>query len=202
MNTTYKRILEGTKELYLEGGLKAISMRKLGARVGLSATAIYRHFRNKEHLLIAVFEEGFKTFTQYLWESLAGETPLDRLRSAGESYLRFALEEPLYYQVVFMVPTWHLGYGEIPGATKEELHRSFLFLVDRVRECIDSGVFKKGDAEEIAMAIWAHSHGMVSLYLNGQFAECTCDEEFTTLYWNSIEHLFRGLTAGSDPTDG
>ncbi len=197
MNDTYGRIIETTKELYHEGGLKAISMRKIGARLDLSATAIYRHFKNKEHLLIAVFEEGFKAFTEFLWDSLAGETPLERLRSTGEAYLRFALEEPLYYQVLFMVPMQHLGYKAMPETAKEELHRAFLFLVDRVRECIDQGSFKEGAAETIAVAIWGHSHGLVSLYLNGHFQQCECDEEFTGFFWNSLDHLLLGLTTES-----
>ncbi len=197
MNDTHERIIDTTKELYREGGLNAISMRKVGAHLGLSATAIYRHFKNKEHLLIAVFEEGFKTFTKYLWESLAGDTPLERLHAAGEAYLRFALDEPLYYQMLFMVPTRHLGYQEMPETAKDELHRAFLFLADRVRECMDEGSFRAGDPDDVAVAIWGHSHGLVSLYLNGHFRECECNEDFIPFYWNSMDHLLQGLTSES-----
>jgi AcrR family transcriptional regulator len=193
MNNTHDRILDCTKELYQEGGLRAITMRKVGARLGLSATAIYRHFENKEHLLIALFEEAFRTFRRYLWDSLSGETPLERLRSAGEAYLRFGLEEPLYYRIVFMAPADQLGYQEMPEATREELHSSFQFLVDRVRECMDSGVMAEGDPVDVAVTIWAQSHGHLSLYVTGQLRECGSDAEFEQCFWRSMQYVLDGL---------
>jgi AcrR family transcriptional regulator len=203
MIDTYNRILDTAKLLYHEGGFQSVTMRKVAAELDLSATAIYRHFRNKEHLLIALFEDAHRTFTRYLWESLGGGTPLERFRSAGEAYLRFALEEPLYYQMVFMAPSSQLGYEEMPETVCEELNRSFHFLVDRVRECMDEGLFIEGDPERTAVAVWAHSHGVISLYLTGQLDDLVSSRrDFEAFYWEAMRPLMQGLqpqdTGGPD----
>src|SRR5690349_913586 len=99
---TRARLLEHAREVYLEGGTAHFSLREVARRVGVSAAAVYRHFDNKEALLGAVCEEGFRTFSSYLLRALAEPTPLGRLQSAGDFYLRFATENPHDYRVIFM----------------------------------------------------------------------------------------------------
>ncbi len=191
---TRNRILGCARDLYLEGGLQGVTMRRVAKCAGLSATAIYRHFEDKEHLLMAVFEEGFRVFSRYLWESLAGESPQERFRSAGEAYLRFGLEQPHYYKVCFMAPAEELGHHELPENTQEKFKNSFQFLVDRIREMMDLGVFKEADPELTAFTVWSHCHGLVSLYIGGG-SRCGNEEEFEELYWKSMDQLFGGLRA-------
>src|SRR4029079_14035664 len=98
----------------------------LAPRAARTSAAIYRHFDGKEALLAAVAAEGFRLFGSCLMAALARPAPLDRMRAAGEQYMRFALERPRDYRVIFMseVPD-HLAPA--PGATAP----SFQFLVDR-----------------------------------------------------------------------
>ncbi|MFO7768860.1 MAG: TetR/AcrR family transcriptional regulator [bacterium] len=189
---TRSRILSCARDLYLEGGLQGVTMRGVAKCAEISATAIYRHFEDKEHLLMAVFEEGFRVFSSYMWESLGGESPGERFRSAGDAYLRFGLEQPHYYKVCFMAPAEELGYHELPENAREKFQKSFQFLVDRIREMMDSGVFREEDPELTAFTVWAHSHGLVALYIGGG-ARCASEEEFEELYWKSMEQVFEGL---------
>jgi len=101
-SNTHAVILDCARDLYLERGLAGFSMRKVAECAGLSATAIYRHFENKEALLMAVAEEGFRLFATYLWHGLEGATPLERLALTGHGYARFGVENPGYYRVIFM----------------------------------------------------------------------------------------------------
>lgn len=189
---TRNRILGCARDLYLEGGLQGVTMRGVARCADLTATAIYRHFEDKEHLLMAVFEEGFRVFSRYMWKSLGGASPEERFRSAGQAYLRFGLEQPHYYKVCFMSPAEELGYHELPESAQENLKNAFQFVVDRIREMMDAGLFAEADPELTATTVWSHSHGLVSLYIGGG-SGCSSEEEFEELYWKSMEQLFQGL---------
>src|SRR5688500_16337258 len=83
-------------------GVEAVTLREIGARVGVSRTALYRHFADKRALLTAVATEGFRTLRQQLvaaWE--AGGRGDEAFRSMGVAYVRFALANPAHYRVMF-----------------------------------------------------------------------------------------------------
>lgn len=186
MSEASARVLEAARTLFLEGGGAAVTMRSVAERVGVTATALYRHFESKEALLEAVVGSGFETFGAYLYRALGGETPQERLRQSGEAYLRFALEQPQMYRTIFMTP-------RAAGATAAARHApsTFRFLVDRVRECSAVGILKPGPPEEVALTIWAHVHGLVSLHITQATGQS--DAEFVATYAASVDRLFTGL---------
>jgi AcrR family transcriptional regulator len=165
-------------------------MRHLAKALGVSAPALYRHFRNREDLLIAVTNEAVTVFTQYMYRSLAGATPRDRFRLAGQEYMNFALDHPRYYEVI------HLS-GELMGITNPppemvaSMDGTCQFLVDRVRECMDAGLMRRGDPYDRALCIWAHSHGLVSLYLRGFIP--LSREEFEDWFHRSFALILAGI---------
>ncbi len=187
MSEASSRVLEAARALFLEGGAGAVTMRSVAERVGVSATALYRHFENKEALLEAVVNSGFETFGGYLYRALEAPTPEQRLSGSGEAYLRFALEQPQMYRTIFMTPRPDAG----PDSGGPHADSTFRFLVDRVRECLGAGLLKEGDPEELALTIWAHVHGLVSLHIACSLGKT--DEEFKLLYGHSLQRLFSGL---------
>lgn len=189
---TRARLLRYAREVYLEGGAAHFSLREVARRVGISAPAVYRHFDSKEALLSAVCQEGFRTFSTYLMRSLAASTPLERLRSTGDYYLRFALENVHDYRVIFMSDVTALD-GEAEPVDPRETSATFQFLVDRVRECIVARDLAPGDASEIAGTIWAHVHGLASLRLSGHLAAVGDDRTFAAFFRRSTDHLLAGF---------
>jgi AcrR family transcriptional regulator len=191
---TRARLLKNAREVYLEGGVAHFSLREVARRVGISAAAVYRHFDNKEALLGAVCEEGFRTFSSYLLRALAETSPLDRLRAAGDFYLRFATENPHDYRVIFMSSVEDLGLepGSPPPQDKDT-SSTFQFLVDRVRECIDARVIAAFDATEVAVTIWAHVHGLSSLRLSGHLRSVGDDAAFAAFFRASTDRLIKGF---------
>ena len=163
-----ERILREARELLRKGGLSGFSMRGVAERVGVSATALYRHYQDKDALLSALLAEGFSTFSSYLMRSLAGKTPMERLRGAGRSYFDFAIEHPRDYALMFMTPCEDLGLDRVSEGTRSRMEGTFVFLVDRVKECIAAGVAAPLDPQEVALNIWAEVHGLTCLRLNGQ----------------------------------
>jgi len=168
---TRARILQESGELLRQKGMAGFSMRGVAERVGVTATALYRHFKDKDALLATLLDEGFSTFGQYLMRALAGKTPLERLRRAGYAYFDFALEHPRDYALMFMTPCRELGLDRVSEGAKARMDGTFVFLIDRVNECIAAGVFAEHDPRSTALHIWATVHGLASLRLNGQLEE-------------------------------
>ncbi len=193
---TRQRILDVARDLFIAGGLTGLSMRKVAAEVGVSATAIYRHFDSKEALVVAVIEEGFRRFAEYLWRGLDARDPLARLHASCTQYARFALDHSAYYRVMFMTPCDELGYVAVPERTADSIAPTFRFLMDRVRECIDNGDLADDDLESLSATIWAHLHGLVSLHLAAHLSrEQWTRQDFLAFYDASVRRLVEGLAA-------
>lgn len=189
---TRARLLEHARDLYLAGGPEGFSLREVARRAGVSAPAVYRHFDGKDALLGAVCEEGFRVFSSYLLRALRETTPLERLRTAGDLYRRFALENPRDYRVIFMTAADDLGVAGRKGSGSKG-DPTFQFLVDRVQECMQAKCLARGDATEAAAVIWAHVHGLVSLRLCGHLAPAGDDAAFARFFRASTDRLLDGL---------
>jgi AcrR family transcriptional regulator len=196
--STRSDLLHAARELYVREGLQGLSMRLVAERAGVSAPAIYRHFESKEDLIFELCREGHRTFATYLARGLAGKTPRERLVRTGLGYLDFALEHRAFYLLLFATPTEQLGFEKLGARNMEEGALTFQMLVDRVRECMDVKVLAKGDPLVVAVEIWAHVHGLSSLYLRscdgpGLPPSIRDEASFRTLYAASLDHLLHGL---------
>ena len=160
---TEAAILEAARDLLAEGGLDALSMRGVAARVGVSATAIYNYFANKRELVRRVVGQGFERFVGYL-QAATGEHPrgsTDRLYALGEAYLRFALENREYFRVIFAThadcPT---DIEELPGGGGYNLFRQ------TVVDAMEAGTIRPTDPDLVVLYLWTHVHGLVTLLLS------------------------------------
>lgn len=190
-NTRLRLLLEA-RDLYLDVGYGRFSLRAAARRAGISPAAVYRHFKNKEALLRAVCAEGFRIFSSYLVRGLAAATARERLEASADQYLRFALEHPRDYRVMFMGASEEMGGAPLHSGELER-EPTFQFLVDRVRECMQEKLIARGDAAETAAIIWAHVHGLVSLRLSGNLARVGDDARFRTFYRHATARLIGGL---------
>lgn len=196
--STRSDLLHAARALYLREGMHGLSMRAVAEKAGVSAPAIYRHFESKEDLVFELCREGHRTFATYLARGLAGKTPRERLVQTGLGYLDFALEHRAFYVVLFVTPSEQLGFEKLGQRNMEEGALTFQMLVDRVRECIDTGVLANRDPVAVAIEIWAHVHGLASLYLracDGPSLPPPASDEasFRKLYALSLENQLHGL---------
>jgi AcrR family transcriptional regulator len=196
---TRARILRESREVLREKGISGFSMRQVAERVGVTATALYRHFDDRDALLASLLDEGFITFGSYLLRSLAGKTPLERLRLAGSAYFDFAFEHPRDYALMFLTPCADLGLKSVSENTKARMDGTFVFLVDRVKECIAAGVVEAHDPQATALNIWAEVHGLASLRLNGLLSEVP-DAAFRERIDFMLDRIELSLRPGLTPT--
>lgn len=191
---TRERILVEASKLLQESGLAGFSMRKLASILDLSATALYRHYADKEQLLVAACAEGFERFAKHLWQALQDPTDWERLRATPRQYLRFATAEPHFYRVMFMTPVKIVGWDTIPEAHQRRIRGTFEFLVDRVAAASRVQRFIWDDPRRLAASIWAQCHGLVALRFDSHFDDLD-DVQFEAFYAASLDAHLRGLCA-------
>jgi AcrR family transcriptional regulator len=150
-------------------GVNALTLRGAARKAGVSQAAPYRHFADKQALLAAVAEEGFRSLTGAMRQASAPHEgdPLGRFRALGETYVGFATAHPALYRVMFgQAVADRTAYPSL-GAAAEE---TFALLVTAIRDCQGAGLVRPGDPEELALAAWATSHGLSSLAVDGQLS--------------------------------
>lgn len=159
-----ERILGAARELFVEEGYEAVSMRKIGARVGYSAMALYRHFRDKDDLLRTLCEEDFRRLRQAMERIPPGTDPVSRLFALGEAYIRFAVEFPNQYRLLFLTPLPAGARSDSKdGVTAEG--DAYELLRGTLAEAIAAGAIRpdlKDDDHLLAQTLWAGMHGVVA----------------------------------------
>jgi AcrR family transcriptional regulator len=147
-------------------GVDQLTLRTVGTRLGVSRSALYRHFADKQALLAAVGSEGFRLLRQAVadaWEQNGrGRTGFEAMAKA---YVQFAVAHPSHYRVMFG--------GFIESAAKDdtfinEAKAAFQVLVDALIEQQDTGDINRDEPVLMARFVWALVHGIAMLVIDGQ----------------------------------
>ena len=144
-----------------EAGPDVVMLRETARRVGVSATAAYRHFADKEDLLASVAAEGFRELAAAME---TGATESDPLRAVGLAYVEFALQKRGLFRLMFgPVLVQRAKYPEL-----DEAARAVFGLLQRVAVSADEHSREDNSA---GMAAWGLVHGLSSLFIDGLFPE-------------------------------
>ncbi|MDH4043920.1 MAG: TetR/AcrR family transcriptional regulator [Gemmatimonadota bacterium] len=162
-------MLDATRELLAAGGMEALSMRAVAERVGVSATAIYHHFANKQALVDRVVNDAFVRFGAEMEQAaLAHPTgSLERVQALGRAYVRFAVENETYFRVIFNIA------GPNPRELEELPHGAgYPFFRQSIVDAMAAGAMRQADPDIMAHYLWAHVHGIVTLALSCRLSRC------------------------------
>src|SRR5882762_4761232 len=99
---TQTRIFAAARQLFDQGGVEAVSMRRIAEKVGITPMAIYKHYPDKDALLNALMLDGFAVWEARV-EKIRGPEPLVWLQAVSEAFLDFALSEPRRYEAAFLL---------------------------------------------------------------------------------------------------
>jgi AcrR family transcriptional regulator len=165
-NELRKKILDAARELFVARGYDAVTMREIAARIEYSATALYKHFADKESLVRELCREDFTAFAQYFLERVGTSgDPVERLTQMGLVYLGFAERYPEHYRLMFMteLPPTHPEEGE----RDDPARNAYRLLRSLVTELDQGGLLREGigDLDLVAQSIWAAVHGAAALDL-------------------------------------
>lgn len=151
----------------IEAGLKLLEtrtaddlgLREIARTVGVSATALYRHFPDKKALMVALAGEGLRRLSDAQHEAAerAGGGKAGFM-ATGAAYVRFALANPALFRLIFANP-------DMRSTALEHEDSAMAFLKENARA---AAAAQGGDAEAIAVHAWACAHGLAMLMLDNQ----------------------------------
>jgi AcrR family transcriptional regulator len=190
-----EKILDAARELFLECGYEGVTMRKVAERIEYSPTAIYLHFADKETLFRELCNADFWHLAEKFQQAAQIANPVERLRKSAEIYIRFAVDHPNQYRLMFMTPKPVATAGEEAISHKGDPNKdSYAFLLSLVKSAIEAGSFRPEiGAELIAQTLWAAVHGVASLEITHR---CDVWVEWTPLHERTqtmLDGILNGL---------
>ncbi len=160
-------LIEAGVEILAKEGVSGLSLRKVALKAGVSHSAPYAHFVDKQALIAAISTEGFRQ----LYERVSGVTqkyksqPAKQLIEVAWAYVQFAMDDPDRFKVMFSaVLEKEKEYPEFVA----ESQRNFQLVKMIVEANQASGQLRSGPSELVALSAWGIVHGFVMLLLEGQ----------------------------------
>lgn len=159
----HKAVVETALELLEEGGVEAMSIRKVANKIGVSHQAPYRHFQSKEHVLAAVRAHGFLKLAEVARNTKHKHprSPRLQLEAAALAYVSHAVSSPALYQLMFG-GTWTMQHlSEEHRDSAGEAFRSLASVV------AGSPPPHSNKTKQRTQILFATLHGIVTLHANG-----------------------------------
>jgi AcrR family transcriptional regulator len=168
-------LIQAGVEILAEDGVSGLSLRKVALKAGVSHSAPYAHFVDKQALIAAISTEGFRQ----LYERVSGVTekyksqPAKQLIEVAWAYVQFAMDDPDRFKVMFSaVLEKEKEYPEFVA----ESQRNFQLVKMIVEANQASGQLRSGPIELVALSAWGIVHGFVMLLLEGQIPHTVLEQ--------------------------
>lgn len=192
-------LLDAALAVIDEIGPQGLTIREVARRAGVSHAAPYRHFADRDELILAVVEQGFDRLqaTMDAEKQAADDNPVSQFAASGMAYLQFAFENPAYYRVMF---SGDLLSSQGHVTFQHTSHESLQDLVTDIAACQRLGIVREGDPNTQALTILSTIHGFVSLVNDNRVGHLV-DASYTldSLRDAVLGHLFEGLGTGNTP---
>jgi len=180
-------LLKAAEKRINEGGIGALSLRKLAKDTGVTTMATYHHFANKEALLVKIAINGFAKLSEMMITDCSDDaTPAENVKAIMRGYFKFALENPYVYHLMFGQEIQ--GKPTIPDF-KEAASNSFYLMANTLKKHLDADGLKV-DADAVGMSFWGTLHGLVCLVTDGTILYKSRSEEKLD---HLIEQAMKGL---------
>jgi len=159
-------ILNASKKLFLEKGIEQTTIRNIAQDIEYSVGTIYVYFKDKNEIFHELHSLGFRHLSGEMKVLFSVADPLERIKALGRVYLKFGIENPEMYDLMFTLKA-PMDYLESEHHAKwNEGKSAFDVLRHTIQECLDAGRFKGHEMESLSFMIWSVVHGMVALYIS------------------------------------
>lgn len=196
-----KAILDASMKLFMEQGFENVSMRKIADLIEYSPTTVYLYFKDKNEILFNLHEMGFQKMAEYTTDLWTIKNPLIRLAKMGEYYMQFGLENPAFYELMFILkaPMEALKALEVNCEWRSG-DQTLGRLKDTVQECMDKNLIEQGDVNAISMAIWSMVHGMVSLAIRDRLDKVVPADQVVPMMNKGLTWLLNVIDVSGNKT--
>ena len=191
-------IIAAARECLVQhGSADAVSIRAVAAHAGVTPPSIYLHFADKDSLLDAVAADMFVDIGEAMRQAADGvDQPLERLRRQGLACVRFAVDNAEVYRLAMMSVRTEAGNVDavFGRAAFERINATIV-------ECMDAGIFARGDPIPIALELWAAAHGIASMLIAKPYLPWGDPDEVSdrVLRAAAIGHAVSDLIGDPDP---
>lgn len=168
-----KSLLEAAAAIIKEQGVEGLSMRKLADKVGVSRTAPYHHFKDKNALLCALAERGFNQQEKMLAALKKQDHSTEQLfKEYVCAYMDYALEHSEIYDLMYGRTLWKAGTPS--DSLKKSSKQTFKAWIEWVAELQEQGILPNNNTPlRIGQTTWASLHGLTRLFLDGIYLDQT-----------------------------
>ena len=160
-----RALLRSAERIIKKRGLAFVSLREVARDARVSHSAPAHHFGNKAGLLTAFAADGFTRMADVCAaEAKKAQTGPDLLEAIGRGYVRFAIDNPEQFGVMFREELLDTSSPEFTAAAD----RAYDALAQALRRCVAEGYLRGADLETIGAAAWAIAHGLATLWIGGR----------------------------------
>lgn len=185
------QVLDASVQLIAEQGLAGLSMREVARRAGVSHQAPYHYFDDKESIVAALVERGFTMLADRMESVAKGKgTITQRLAKTGREYVSFALEQPVYFRLMFRPELAKLD--RFPEAVAAGA-RALAVLEALVEERCAGQRVAPAKREAMVSMHWGMVHGLSSLLLDGVLGQKFVGAPDRERHVNQVMELFTEL---------
>ena len=186
-----RALLDTATHMIDESGVDSVSMRKLAERAGVSRTAAYHHFANKQELLCAIAMDGFQRQMEAIDNAGGSESFREQLSRFIRSYVEFSAENPEYYELMLGGNIWRTG--EATAELRNVGDIAFRNLRKQVAIWQEHG-FIDADADNLRLTqvIWCSAHGISRFIIDGVYVHQTTLDAICDA---TVDALVSGLAA-------
>lgn len=162
-----ERIMNAAREMFVNDGYEAVTLRKIAQAIEYSPAAIYQYFKDKQDLVLAIIRKDYVDLRDHLIECLKMESPLERSVEMAYRYVSWGVSHPNHYRLLLVPhPAWSSDQNLLWAEETPPLEQDALYLLKTfVDDAIRNGLLKEEytDAMAIAATLWAGIHGLVLL---------------------------------------
>ena len=188
-----RMILDASMKLFVEEGFENVSIRKIADLIEYSPTTVYLYFKDKNEILFNLHEVCFQKLAEYNEGLWVIKNPLMRLHKMGENYIRFGLENPGFYDLMFIQRSPMAAIEKTAECEWTSGDTALGRLKEAVSEAMEMGLIIKGDVDAISMAIWGMVHGLVSLAIRDRFNKLVGTEKVVPMMNQALNWLLETI---------
>ncbi|QIZ83750.1 TetR/AcrR family transcriptional regulator [Bermanella marisrubri] len=184
-------LMQAALQRIAKEGVDKLSLRAVARDLGVSQTAPYRHFKDKQALLVALAKQGFEELTQTTLQATqyGQKDSLKTLMAIGMAYVNFARRHPEQYKLMF-------GPSISNRAEQLEMmeagNQSFNVILNATEKAVEEGVLIDDDYQLLARSCWSKVHGMAMLCIDGFYkkrSEKDLQNLFMKMQWINLRGI-------------
>lgn len=188
-----RALTDAALEIIAEKDIESLSLREVARRVGVSHTAPYRHFPDKDALVAAVAQEGFEALKGELEAALQAHPsqPITQLQATGIAYVKYAITHRSHYRIMFGV---YINCAEERFPSLYQVAMQTLQVpYDAIVAGQAAGLIKMTDPKKLTWTVWSIVHGLATLLMDQQIpvSNAIAVDELATFVTQS---LIEGIT--------